>query len=310
MLRIFSRISAWIDEPIPVLRLEIVRIAAPLAILGFMSSRLAHADEWIGDAGFRVPDLGGDWRQPLFIPALPSWAAWAVALAMVISGLACVFGVRTRSSALVFASILAFVALSDRLAAYTVTKLSPVIMLAVAVGPAGTRLGVDAYWKRKRSGKRPRKVRRMGPVRFLQLLLVAIYSASGIAKARGDWLKHPLVLWSHLHDSYQTPIAFALASALPSWTWTVLQGMVLAFELFAPLWFAVPRSRPWALVFGLGMHTMIGLMFGPVVWLAFLMMTVLVAAYLPDRFLAPLDALAERLEPAKASPLTGAGAAL
>jgi hypothetical protein len=46
---------------------------------------------------------------------------------------------------------------------------------------------------------------------------------------------------------------------------------------------------------------MIGLMFGPVLWLALLMMTVLVAGFTPERFLAPLEALAQRLEPARAS---------
>jgi uncharacterized membrane protein YphA (DoxX/SURF4 family) len=294
------RVREWLDEPVSVLRLEIVRIFAPLSILGFMRGRLVHADEWIGDAGFRVPDLGGDWRQPLYIAALPAWAAWTVAAAMVVSGLACCLGIKTRGSALVFASTIAFVALSDRLASYTVTKLSPAIMLAVAFSPAGARLGVDAYWKRKRSGKRPRRLRASGAARFLQILPVVIYSASGIAKARGDWLKEPLVLWSHLHDSYQTPIAFALASVLPAWAWTLFQGMVLAFECFAPMWFAVSRTRTWAMLFGLTMHMMIGLMFGPVLWFALLMMTLLVAGYLPERLLAPLDALAERLEPAKA----------
>jgi uncharacterized membrane protein YphA (DoxX/SURF4 family) len=297
---VLDRVSAWIDQPMSVLRIEIVRICAPLAILGFMSSRLAHADEWIGDAGFRVPDLGGDWRQPLYIPALASWGAWAVAGAMIVSALACVIGYKTRPSALVFAVVLAFVALSDRVAAYTVTKLSPIVMLAVALGPAGSRLGVEAYFRRRRTGKRPRTMRRSGSVRFLQLLLVAIYSASGIAKARGDWLSHPLVLWSHLHDSYQTPIAFALASVLPAWIWTLLQALVLGFELFAPLWFGFARTRTYAFVFGLGMHAMIGLMFGPVLWLALLMMTLLVAGYMPERFLAPLDAVARRLEPASA----------
>jgi hypothetical protein len=292
----FRRLRHWLDEPVFVLRLEIVRIFAPLAILGFMRSRLAHADEWIGDAGFRVPDLGGDWRQPLYIPALPSWAAWAVGAAMVISGLACCLGIKTRASALVFASTIAFVALSDRLASYTVTKLSPAILLAVAFSPAGSRLGVDAYWKRKKSGKSPKRLRPSAAARFLQLLPVVMYSASGIAKARGDWLKEPLVLWSHLHDSYQTPIAFALASVLPAWTWTLFQAMVLAFEVLAPVWFAISRTRTCALFFGLGMHTMIGLMFGPVLWFALLMMTLLVAGYLPDRLLAPLDVLAARLE--------------
>jgi vitamin K-dependent gamma-carboxylase-like protein len=299
MSALFHRISVWLDEPTPVLRIEIVRICAPLAILGFMSGRLAHADEWIGDAGFRVPDLGGDWRQPLYVPALPSWAAWVVATAMVLSGVACCLGVKTRASALVFASTIAFVALSDRLAAYTVTKLSPAVILSVALSPAGTRLGMDAYLKRKKSGKRPKKFRPCGAVRFLQVLVVVMYSASGIAKARGDWFKEPLVLWSHIHDSYQTPIAFALASVLPAWTWTLFQAMVLAFELLAPLWFGLSRTRTWALCFGLSMHAMIGLMFGPVRWFALLMMTLLVGGYLPEQFLAPLDALAERLEPAR-----------
>ena len=101
--------------------------------------------------------------------------------------------------------------------------------------------------------------RPMGSVRFLQLLPVTIYSASGIAKARGDWLSVPLVLWSHLHDSYQTALSFALASSLPGWSWTLMQALALAFEMLAPLWFGLARTRTWALVFGLGMHAMIGL---------------------------------------------------
>lgn len=141
----------------------------------------------------------------------------------------------------------------------------------------------------------------MRSVRFLQLLLVTIYSASGIAKARGDWLSQPLVLWSHLHDSYQTRLSFALASTLPGWSWTAMQGLVLAFETLAPLWFGISKTRTYAFVFGLGMHAMIGLCFGPVIWFALLMMTLLVGGYLPARFLEPLDRLACRLE-ARAEP--------
>jgi uncharacterized membrane protein YphA (DoxX/SURF4 family) len=292
----FGAISDWLEEPLPVLRIEIVRIAAPLAILGFMAGRLAHADEWIGDAGFRVPDLGGDWRQPLYIPALPSAVAWAVAATMVASGLSCALGYKTRRSALVFAATLVFVALSDRLAAFTVSKMSPAVVLAIAAGPAGTRLSVDARLRARRHEGAPEAMRPMGSVRFLQLMPVTIYSASGIAKAHGDWLKVPLVLWSHLHDSYQTAISFALASSLPGWSWTLMQGLVLAFEMLAPFWFGFSRTRTYALVFGLGMHAMIGLCFGPVLWFALLMMTLLVGGYLPERLLEPLDRLADRLE--------------
>jgi hypothetical protein len=276
------------------MRLEIVRILAPLAILGFMSGRLVHADEWLGDAGFRVPDLGGDVRQPLFVPGLPVGAAWALVTVMVLSGLLCSAGVRARASALVFVAALAFVALSDRLAAFTVSKISPVIMLAVALGPAGSRLGLDAWRRRKRGEPPAPRMASLGSVRFLQLMLVTFYCASGLAKAGGDWMVEPRVLWTHLHDSYQTPISFFLASRLPAWSWTPMQASVLAFEALAPLWFALRRTRPYALLFGLGMHLMIGLMFGPVVWFALLMMTLLTGCYLPDRWIARLDALADR----------------
>ena len=45
---------------------------------------------------------------------------------------------------------------------------------------------------------------------------------------------------------------------------------------FSPLWFAVRRTRLPALFVGLGMHAMIGPMFGPVVWFALLMAGLLV----------------------------------
>jgi hypothetical protein len=61
---------------------------------------------------------------------------------------------------------------------------------------------------------------------------------------------------------------------------------VLAFECFAPVWFGLPWARPYAMVFGVGMHLMIGLMFGPVIWFSLLMITLLVASYAPVPWLA------------------------
>jgi hypothetical protein len=56
------------------------------------------------------------------------------------------------------------------------------------------------------------------------------------------------------------------------------------------------RTRKVAFVFGVGMHAMIGLMFGPVVWFALLMMSMLVGAWAPLEWLAPIERLAEWLE--------------
>ena len=131
---------------------------------------------------------------------------------------------------------------------------------------------------------------------FFQILLPVFYVSSGWSKASGDWLSERHVLWTHLHDSYQTEVSWLLANHLPPWMWTAIQGAVLAFECGAPLWFAWRRTRPCALAFGVGMHLVIGLMFGPVIWFSLLMISLLVASYAPERWLA--RALGERRPPA------------
>src|SRR4051794_18086093 len=179
-----DRFFSWLREPVPVLRLELIRFAAPLAILGFMSSRIAYADEWLGDGGFRVPDLGvADPRQPLYLPALPGWAVWWLAATFVGSGLALSLGFHARRAAWLFAAAAAYVALSDRLAAFSVSKLAPVIGVALALSPCGARFGIDAWRKKRLSPDLPLpKEVVSGSVRFFQLLIPTIYCASGIAK--------------------------------------------------------------------------------------------------------------------------------
>jgi hypothetical protein len=272
-------------RPQPIARLVFVRVFAPLAILGFMSSRILHADDWLSVAGFHVPDAV-DWRQPISLPALPVWAAWSVGAALAITGLATAAGLVTRWSSAAFAALLAYVALADRLAAFTVSKIAPVIVLALCLSPSGARASVDAWRRRRRdpSAVLPDQVSG-GCVVFFQVFLPVFYCSSGIAKAQGDWVHHPYVLWTHLHDSYQTWVSWVLANYLPTPLWGLFQRTVLVFECVAPLWFALPWTRPFALAFGLGMHLMIGLMFGPVIWFSLLMMTLLAASYAPARWL-------------------------
>jgi hypothetical protein len=283
--------------PRPIARLVTVRIFASLAILGFLASRIAHADDWLSVAGFRLPDVT-DWRMPLALPGLPVWAAWTVGAAIAVTGLATAAGAFTRWSSGVFAALLVYVALADRLEAFTVSKLAPVVALALCVTPSGARGSVDAWRLRRRdpAAVLPDQVSG-GCVAFFQYLLPVFYLASGLAKARGDWRSDNFVLWTHLHDSYQTAVSWFAANYLPTPLWTVIQRAVLVFECFSPLWFALPWTRPYALIFGLGMHLMIGLMFGPVIWFSLLMMTLLVASYAPERWLCR----ALRLAPSGAS---------
>jgi hypothetical protein len=171
----------------------------------------------------------------------------------------------------------------DRLESFTVTKLSPFIVLALCFSAAGARYGLDA---RQNAAHFPAAARPShapgGPVRFIQLLLPTFYCASGFCKVKGDWLLRQDVLWSHLHDSYQTLASQWLANHLPVWSWPAMQSATLGFELGAPVWFAWRRTRTLALVYGVAMHALIGLMFGPVIWFSLLMITLLLGAYLPE----------------------------
>lgn len=278
---------AALVEPQPIIRLELLRILVPLAVLGFLSTRLIHADFWLTEVGFQLPDLEGRdrLRQPVYLPPLSTvGAAWLVAVATVGSGLALALGYATRVSAGVFSLCLIYLALADRLSTFTISKLGAVLAVALFLSPCGVRYGIDAWRRRRADPEAPLPTHVAGPnMLFFQLMLVVIYFSSGVCKARGDWLEHPYVLWTHLHDSYQTPVTYALANVLPVAAWTVVQALTLAFEAGAPLWFGVRRLRPFALAFGLGMHLMIGLMFGPVIWFSILMMVLLIACYLPER---------------------------
>jgi hypothetical protein len=237
---------------------------------------------WLTEVGFVVPERApGDYRQPLYIPPIPVWLAVVVSIATVLAGLATSIGFRTRISSGIFAALLAYLALADRLEAFTVNKLGTVLAIALLASPAGARYSIDALRDgATRSTSAPAYVS-WGNVRFFQSLLVFIYFASGIAKIRGGWLKDPLSLFSHLHDSYQTAFTYFMARTVPGIGWSLFQYAALAYEVGAPLWFTLRRTRQPALVFGLAMHAMIGIMFGPVIWFSLLMSILLLSSFAP-----------------------------
>jgi hypothetical protein len=286
--RAAGALAAWWSRPQPIERLAFLRITLPLAILGFLSARLLHADEWLSTAGFHVPDLGGNWRQPLYLDPVAPPVAWAIAGAIAVSGLLLSVGLVPGAAGLVFAGLIAYADLVDRLEAFTVSKLAPVLVLALATSPCAARFSLWSWLARRRAPSAPLATSVPGgTLRFFQLFVVTMYCGSGVAKARGDWL-HQQVLWTHLHDQYQTLVTYWCARLLPPSAWWVLQAVVLLFETGAPLWFALRWTRTAAVVIALGMHAAIGLMFGPVIWFALLMGALVIGCFAPTRWLVRL----------------------
>jgi len=298
--------DAYVPNPItlsqPIERLELIRVLAPLAILGFLSSRLVGVEHWLTEVGFVVPEHPfGDWRQPIYIPPLPVWLAVLVALATVASAIAMSVGYRTRLASGSFAALLAYFALADRLETFTVNKLGTIVAIALFASPAGARYGIDALRAEKAGGPPPPTHVSWGNVRFFQALVVFMYCGSGLAKLQGGWLTDPNVIWSHLHDSYQTAVTYFAARHVPTPAWSVFQYVTLLYEVGAPLWYGLQRTRVPALIVGLGMHATIGLMFGPVIWFSLLMSVLIVACFAP---LPRLTALLQKIVPDRSSAAT------
>ena len=204
-----------------------------------------------------------------------------VAAILVITGLAASAGYRTRLALLGFLACLVYVTFADRMTAFTVNKLGSVLIAALLFTPCGAAYGVDAWIRSRRTGMPAPAWVTWGNVRFFQVLLVTLYALTGVAKIQGEWLTHPYVLWTHLHDSYQTVVTYGIANALPSLAWPVLAQIVLWLEVLAPLWFILRPTRLPALILALGMHGFIGLCFGPVIWFALLMAVLVFGAFAP-----------------------------
>ena len=163
------------------------------------------------------------------------------------------------------------------------------LVLGLALTPCGARYSIDAWRAQRRAPDKERPTHvTWGNVRFFQALLISLYFTSGIVKARGDWLDNGYVLWTHLHDSYQTSVSHFLANLLPARFWTAAQVATLVFEIGAPLLFGLRRTRSAALLYGLALHVMIGLCFGPVVYFALLMMALLLSGFAPLSWLSLL----------------------
>ncbi len=296
MTAFFSRIyDAWLGfwfAPQKAHRIALLRIVAPLAILGLLSSRLWNFREFFTSAGYHVPDLlQSRVQQPYYIHPIGELLAHLIAILLVLSGLCVSLGLVTRPANVLFAGLLGYASLFDRVSAVSVNKLGTTVMIALCFCPSGARYSLDALLRR-----RPAPDEFPGaPLRFLQVQLAVMYCASGLCKTlQGDWLKNGYVLWSQIQGHYQTAFAYFFGGHLPSWLWPPLQALVLGYELLAPLLLSLRRTRGATLCFGFLMHFFVALLFRRIVYFSVLMMSLL-TLFLSDRVQLFLLSLPTRL---------------
>ena len=152
--------------------------------------------------------------------------------------------------------------LADTASSFTVTKLFVVTFTCLLFRPTGgSRAGL------------PEGCEPVWLVRALQLVVVALYLASGVCKCvQGDWLSDPLILHKQLQMGYSTRLSEWTVRVVPREVWPVLAYAALAFELASPVIFTHPRTQRYAVAAGLAFHTSLSLLMNKLILFSLPMM--------------------------------------
>jgi hypothetical protein len=247
---IAEKLNAFWLASMDAVPLRVFECCFTFAFLVRMGRNLLNWEEWLTTAGFRPSPteyLALGYPHPL--PPLEPWMVPVFAMGIFGAGLG-VFCNRQRRLCLWVLLLCAFYAQGvDYLGSFAYNKIFIGTFAVLATGP-GIWKGDDG--RLKVSGALPR---------MIQATLLVLYFAAGIAKAfNGDWLKYHDVLWTQAQGFHRTELAAWLLRNLPKSAWAAMQHSALAFELAAPLFFVLNRTRWLAIAYGIIFHLMIALL--------------------------------------------------
>ena len=256
--RFWARLSA----PVDALPYRVFEVGFVLAFFFRMGRNLINWREWLTDWGFRpTPE---EYALMGYPPALPLLEPWMVPLFVVVlfgSGIGVIFNRGRRACLFLLLGCAWYAQGVDFMGSFAYNKIFIAHFALMATAPGLTR-GPDG--------------KLMVPTTLplmIQLSLVTIYLAAGVAKAvNGDWLKYSDVLWTQVQGFHRTDLAAWALRTVPKWAWTVMQHSALAFELLAPMLFFWRRTRLVAVAYGITMHLIIALLmnglifFGAQMW--------------------------------------------
>ena len=260
-----NRVMDWAMAPCSGLRLKAFRWALTLALLIYTVAWALDAHEWLSAAGYHIsPAASHGFARAL--PLLPGFLVPVFLLLYLGSMVAVLFDVRARlCSWLVFAGLI-YATMVDRLAAFSMNKIAlvawAVLLLApwLETEPTKPTEPTESTEPRREALRPEPRLASIWPIRVLQVTLMLQYLGAGICKLRGDWADSSRALWLQVQGPFMTDFAAWMVRTMPTWIWAPLQHGALAFELAAPLLFAVVRLRPVAFVWGLAMHLAIAAM--------------------------------------------------
>ena len=245
-----SRSSRLLDfwfEAVDPLRLDTFRVLFASVLLLYLGVRLLHPYEWLTSFGLHYTAETRLGIDPVPWPLLPAFLVPPF-VALLVGSIVCVIvGWRARLFLWVVLALVVYIQYVDWLTISTPNKLFIVGFAVLALAPPRSRLGDGGELRQS-----------AWPVRVLQATLLIQYLTAGTCKiVFGDWLLHDDVLWTHMQGVHRTDIGAFLLRVLPTQAWPPLMYSALAFEVLAPVLFAVRRTRLLACVWGFTFHMLV-----------------------------------------------------
>ncbi len=239
------------------------RVLSGLAMFSYFIVWWQNSTEWLTTQSFHISGKA--------LLAIPVWPAlppdWLPFFGFLFFGslIAWTLGLYTRITCPLLWACVLYINHVDVFSAYTLNKffaLSMTLMLFTKH---------DAYWSFHSTEPRPQAI---WPVRIFQMTLILHYFFAGYAKAfRGDWLKNPNVLWSHVQGLYMTDLAAQCLDILPLGVWSLLQYLALTFEIAAPILFCIRYLRPVGIFFGISFQGLVVLFMEKLIFFSTQMLT-------------------------------------
>jgi hypothetical protein len=248
-MSIVDHVRRFFFGPVSVLPLVMLRIVT--GVISFAFALLLFSDLQPLLTYLRVPSDGEIlWWQ--FIPSLSLPGVRILCALLLVSSALLIVGAFSRASAWsVFFLTLALQRYNPSAFNGGDFILRGVLQMGVALGPSGDYLSVDAA-RRRRGDVTPQSIEAW-PLRFIQLHISVGYLLTFYLKTRGHSWLDGTALWYALNLSDLARFHLPTVITAPP-SGAVLTWLALASEAFVGIGVWWRRTRPAALVVGVGLH--------------------------------------------------------
>ncbi len=219
----------------------------------------ACGKEWLTDVGFHLPPQAQYTHAPQPWPLLPNMLYWPFVLLFngLCAGLIFQKG-PWRIASLLLCLCFVYFQHVDSIMSFTLFRYYTLFFALITFAPSEKNVseGVNGWF-----------------LRFGQVFLVGQYIVAGWTKYTAAWATDTLVLKSYLGGIYQTTFSHFALLNFPNTLWELIHWSTLVFELGAPLWFFIPKIRPYSLIFGICFHLGIALMMDKLIFFSLQMIS-------------------------------------